>query len=69
MNKKPKISIVTPSRNCGKYIRETIHSVLSQDYDNFEYFVIDGASTDNTIDILKEIGNDASYKDMFNIFS
>lgn len=65
MNKKPKISIVTPSRNCGKYIRETIISVLSQDYDNFQYFVIDGASTDNTMDILKEIGNDKRYKDKF----
>ncbi|MFH1645683.1 MAG: glycosyltransferase family 2 protein, partial [Candidatus Omnitrophota bacterium] len=62
---KPKISIVTPSFNSGKYIEETILSVLSQDYDNFEYFVIDGASTDNTIDILKEIGSDKRYKDKF----
>lgn len=53
-SKKPKISLVTPSYNSGKYIRETISSVLSQDYDNFEYFVIDGGSTDNTVKILKK---------------
>ena len=62
---KPKISIVTPSYNSGKYIRETIKSVLSQDYNNFEYFVIDGASTDSTVEILKEFENDKKYKDKF----
>lgn len=51
----PKISIVTPSYNCGKYIEETILSVINQDYDNLEYFVIDGESTDNTVKILKQL--------------
>ena len=37
----PKISIVTPSYNCGKYIEETILSVINQKYDNFEYFIIE----------------------------
>jgi glycosyltransferase involved in cell wall biosynthesis len=50
----PKISIVTPSYNKGKYIEETIKSVLRQNYENFEYVVMDGGSTDNTIDILRK---------------
>jgi glycosyltransferase involved in cell wall biosynthesis len=52
----PKISIVTPSYNQGQYIDETIKSVLAQDYPNIEYIVVDGASTDNTVEILKGYG-------------
>lgn len=50
----PKISIVTPVFNGEKYIEDTIISVLSQGYDNLEYIVIDGASTDNTLSIIKK---------------
>lgn len=49
-----KISIITVAYNSSETIRNTIESVLSQTYPNIEYIVIDGFSTDNTIDIAKE---------------
>ncbi len=48
---KPKVSIITVAYNAAQFIEDTIKSVVSQDYDNIEYIIIDGASTDNTLDI------------------
>lgn len=48
------ISIVTPVYNCEKYIRETMDSIHSQTYRNFEHIVIDGLSKDNSLAIIKE---------------
>lgn len=49
-----KITIITVCRNAEKVIRRTIESVLNQTYPHREYIVIDGASTDSTLDILQE---------------
>lgn len=49
-----KISIITATYNSGATIRDTLESVLAQDYDNLEHLIVDGCSTDNTLDIVQE---------------
>ena len=53
-----KFSIVTVCYNASSFIAETIESVLSQDYDDFEYLIVDGDSSDNTVEIIKRYAVD-----------
>lgn len=57
----PLISIITPSFNQARYLETTIESVLTQDYPRIEYILIDGASTDASVDIIKKYGSKLAY--------
>ncbi len=50
----PRVTIVTPSFNQGQFLEETIRSILLQNYPNLEYIIMDGGSTDNSVEIIKK---------------
>jgi len=54
VNKAPLVTIITVSFNAEKFLEATIKSIIEQDYPNIEYIIIDGSSTDATIDIIKK---------------
>jgi len=57
----PRITVVTPNFNHARFLRQTIESVLAQDYPNLEYLVIDGGSTDGSVEIIQEFAPRISY--------
>jgi glycosyltransferase involved in cell wall biosynthesis len=57
----PRITVVTPSNNQGQFLEETIRSVVSQEYPDLEYIVIDGKSSDNSVQIIRKYETFISY--------
>ena len=60
----PKFSVVIPSFNQGLFIEETILSIVNQNYPKTEIIIIDGGSTDNTIQIIKKYSDSINYFEM-----
>ena len=58
---KPLVSVVTVVFNGAQHLEETIRSIINQSYDNIEYIIIDGGSTDGTLDIIKQYDHTIAY--------
>ncbi len=61
MNNRPKVSIITVVYNGIAHLEQTIQSVLNQTYDNVEYIIIDGGSTDGTVELIKKYEESIAY--------
>ena len=61
ISKWPRISIITPSYNQGQFLEETIRGVLDQGYPNLEYMIIDGGSTDDSVEIIRKYADRLAY--------
>jgi len=57
----PLVTIITPSYNQSKYLEETINSVINQDYNNIEYIINDGGSSDNSVELIKKYETKLAY--------
>jgi len=56
-NNRPRVSVITASYNLANFVEETLRSVANQNYEEFEHIVIDGGSTDGSVDLIKKYPN------------